>query len=1009
MSAPNSRPGLRGWRASGENDPNQGKGVRDTHDEYRPAVDRYARDLITRIQQNPGDVEAIRELADHYVSRGDHPSLANLMEGWGDTLTDATAAANAYLEAADATLLSSADRIRARVLYERALSRDAAHTVALDRVLRLLEDASDFGRMKQVLKYVAYQLEQREVDPLQLASVQYRLGQVYELRFDEAGKAVACYRKAIEANPKLVPALHAARRIYTQVGNSQAIALLYELEIDATPEPDDKRALLTALAELRRDELDDLNGAILTLRRALKLAPDDVQALLALGGALVARSERATAEEREIDRRRAAEVFYQLGRSVPRAQARPHLLRALELSADHEKAAALLRELSGHARDAQPNHELIVPSGDEPQVAQDSRATLRAAAVEPRDQNAGEAPAAAQAEPTRQHLAEQATAGEPRATVAAQAVQLEPAAEALATAEPAPQPTAQAPHEPRPEAQERVQRDSAAAWLDDQALEPFSALDTSELLPVSDETSEQVLGASSLPPELLSLDEPAAATFPSRELLRAPRLPALETDEDGPSATHAARSTPSLPPPPVARVYGARSTPPPPAATAPRSVPAAPQDALRPSQLPSAVRPRSVPPPVPAPVEVARAPGLRTLPPPAYAEIPGAASDDFTPTAAVHELQSSAGRRSRPDPTIIGWRLPDDSQSTSHPSRQSDAQTGAENQVGTVQSSATRAGDAAAPTSENLPPPSAASTRAPEPAELASNDTTADAAASARLSTRVRVTSEAARRKVAASTSHASVPTTQAAPLTRGASTEPAARTPSVAPSRVRAALDDRLSALSRVAREQASTRRQAPLGTEEPRSGERRLSVAPSAPDTAAKPARQTHASEPSVAPSAPRVQAREVAECAAHAPAAVTNAAAPSPLADAEPAAVRATIATGELPHDGARAEIEVNVGATTDSNFYVGFSNRLADGGLFVATYNPSPTGAAVSLLVTLPGNFQGRAHGRVRLTRDSHDPFSDDVPGMCVEFEALSDAALSLFERFAQKRAPLFIED
>lgn len=102
-------------------------------------------------------------------------------------------------------------------------------------------------------------------------------------------------------------------------------------------------------------------------------------------------------------------------------------------------------------------------------------------------------------------------------------------------------------------------------------------------------------------------------------------------------------------------------------------------------------------------------------------------------------------------------------------------------------------------------------------------------------------------------------------------------------------------------------------------------------------------------------------------------------------------------------------MNVGATTDSNFYVGFESRLDGGGLFVATYNALSTGTPVSLLVTLPGNFQGRVHGRVRLTRDSQDPFGEDVPGMCVEFEAMSQQTLALFERFALKRTPTFLED
>src|ERR1700742_3383789 len=97
-------------------------------------VDRHARSLIARIQKNWNDVEAIRGLADHYSKAGDYPSLANLMEGWGDALEDARAAADAYVEWADALLLAGRPGNEARLLFERALSRDASHTQALDRL-----------------------------------------------------------------------------------------------------------------------------------------------------------------------------------------------------------------------------------------------------------------------------------------------------------------------------------------------------------------------------------------------------------------------------------------------------------------------------------------------------------------------------------------------------------------------------------------------------------------------------------------------------------------------------------------------------------------------------------------------------------------------------------------------------------------------------------------------------------------------------------------------------------
>src|SRR5262245_44432605 len=85
--------------------------------------DRQARALIARIRKNWNDIEAIRALADHYRKANDYPSLANLMEGWGDALEDARGAADAYVEAADALLMSARPGDEARLLYERALSR----------------------------------------------------------------------------------------------------------------------------------------------------------------------------------------------------------------------------------------------------------------------------------------------------------------------------------------------------------------------------------------------------------------------------------------------------------------------------------------------------------------------------------------------------------------------------------------------------------------------------------------------------------------------------------------------------------------------------------------------------------------------------------------------------------------------------------------------------------------------------------------------------------------------
>ncbi len=108
------------------------------------------------------------------------------------------------------------------------------------------------------------------------------------------------------------------------------------------------------------------------------------------------------------------------------------------------------------------------------------------------------------------------------------------------------------------------------------------------------------------------------------------------------------------------------------------------------------------------------------------------------------------------------------------------------------------------------------------------------------------------------------------------------------------------------------------------------------------------------------------------------------------------------------GARRHVEANLGATTQSNFYVGFSGEIAHGGVFLATYETLPKDTSVSMLVTLPGGYEFECDGYVRFVRDPMDFTSESEPGMGIQFEELSDEARELVLRFVRKRPPIFYD-
>jgi tetratricopeptide (TPR) repeat protein len=315
--------------------------------QYVPALDQRALELIARIKRNHGDVEAVHALASHYESHGDLPSLANLMEGWASTLSDDRKAADAYLHAAWAVANALGDRVRERALYERAVERFPEHPTALLTLEGLLRAAGDDATIEHVLTQASQALIGRLGDPRLRAAIHQRLGQLYE-RQGADGRAIAQYRAALELDGSSTEVIAAAREIYHRLGKAGAVADMYELEIGATEEPERRSALLLALAMHRRDALADLDGAVLTLRRALKHAPGDLAALERLAAWLCERSQRVGLVDAQADRLRAAELYFQLARNVPRREARQRLLACLELEPAHSRAHAMLAELEAY-------------------------------------------------------------------------------------------------------------------------------------------------------------------------------------------------------------------------------------------------------------------------------------------------------------------------------------------------------------------------------------------------------------------------------------------------------------------------------------------------------------------------------------------------------------------------------------------------------------------------------------------------------------------------------------
>ena len=186
------------------------------------------------------------------------------------------------------------------------------------------------------------------------------------------------------------------------------------------------------------------------------------------------------------------------------------------------------------------------------------------------------------------------------------------------------------------------------------------------------------------------------------------------------------------------------------------------------------------------------------------------------------------------------------------------------------------------------------------------------------------------------------------------------------------------------------------------------------SAPPAQRSPAQRSPASTPPAsAPPAQRGAVPSTPAAASQRPVSPSNGPSIRPLSGRPVSGAPAPIPTSMLPPPapiptGERQPVEANLGATTQSNFYVGFSGEIAHGGVFLATYEALPKDTSVSMLVTLPGGFDFECDGYVRFVRDPMDFMSESEPGMGIQFEGLSDEARDLVLRFIRKRPPIFYD-
>ena len=106
--------------------------------------------------------------------------------------------------------------------------------------------------------------------------------------------------------------------------------------------------------------------------------------------------------------------------------------------------------------------------------------------------------------------------------------------------------------------------------------------------------------------------------------------------------------------------------------------------------------------------------------------------------------------------------------------------------------------------------------------------------------------------------------------------------------------------------------------------------------------------------------------------------------------------------------RSSLEIDVSIQTDHNFFMGLTENISEGGLFIATYDELPIGTELDLRLNLPDSSPMETKAVVVWVREQNWFSEDVVPGVGVRFLDINEEHANAVRKFVEKREPMFYE-
>ena len=309
--------------------------------------------LFRSFKEDPNDGELRRRLENATEQSGSYDELVVAYEEALPRVAEARDAAEMCLKLGQLFETRLQEPERAVVYFERARTLDPTSQqkslVALDRLYITLEAWPELANVLEALASSAEETADK-------VGFLFRLGQLVQEKLDSMDRAASAFEQVLALEPGHLASARLLETIYDAAGAHDKLYNILKLQSERVTGPERER-VLTRMAQVSSDGLDDLGRSIELYRELLTKNPRNEQAFSALESLY----ERAGRHEelrklladrlaQTLDPREVVRLNERLGRVVYRLLKQPeaavsYLKAALERDARHRGVLDTLREL----------------------------------------------------------------------------------------------------------------------------------------------------------------------------------------------------------------------------------------------------------------------------------------------------------------------------------------------------------------------------------------------------------------------------------------------------------------------------------------------------------------------------------------------------------------------------------------------------------------------------------------------------------------------------------------